>query len=102
GGWGGSGRGVGRGLYDGTGCATGGRDSRGHDNPGPGIFEAWLLDYIEKEESRHSPGAVSAMARAVLDESRLAHSMNDFEARLNSGALREDASAALAASSWMR
>ena len=69
-----------------------------HANPGPEIFEAWLLDYIEKKESRHSPGAVSAMARAVLDEWRLAHSMNDFKAWLDCGAPSEDASAAPAAS----
>ena len=61
------------------------------------VRKAWLLDYIEKKESRHSPYAVSAMARAVLDEWRLAHSMNDFKAWLNSGAPSEDASAALAA-----
>ena len=64
-----------------------------HDNPDPEIFEAWLLDYIEKKESRHSPGAVSAMARTVLDEWRLAHSMNDFKAWLDSGAPSDDASA---------
>jgi len=80
-------------FYNAPGCATAGRDSRGHDNPGPEIFEAWLLDYIEKKESRHSPGAVSAMARTVLDEWRLAHSMNDFKAWLDSGAPSDDASA---------
>ncbi len=74
-----------------------------HDNPGPEIFEAWLLDYIEKKESRHSPGAVSAMARTVLDEWRLAHSMNDFKAWLDSGAPSDDASAGAGnAASWMR
>jgi hypothetical protein len=64
-----------------------------HDDPGPELFESWLLDYIEKKERNHSPGAVSAMARSVLDEWRLAHSMNDFKAWLDSGAPSDDASA---------
>lgn len=65
-----------------------------HNDPNPERFEAWLLEYVEKKESHFSPGAVSAMARAVLDEWRLAHSMNDFKAWLDSGAPSEDASAA--------
>jgi hypothetical protein len=64
-----------------------------HDDPGPELFESWLLEYIEKKERDHSPGAVSAMARSVLDEWRLAHSMNDFKAWLDSGAPSDDASA---------
>jgi hypothetical protein len=64
-----------------------------HDDPGPELFESWLLEYIEKKERNHSPGAVSAMARSVLDEWRLAHSMNDFKAWLDSGAPSDDASA---------
>jgi hypothetical protein len=64
-----------------------------HDDPGPELFESWLLEYVEKKERNHSPGAVSAMARSVLDEWRLAHSMNDFKAWLDSGAPSDDASA---------
>ena len=64
-----------------------------HDDPSPELFESWLLKYVEKQESNCSPGAVSAMARAVLDEWRLAHSMNDFKAWLDSGAPSDDASA---------
>jgi hypothetical protein len=62
------------------------------DDPGGEIFEAWLLQYAQRKESNHSPGAVSAMARTVLDEWRLAHSMNDFKAWLDSGAPSDDAS----------
>jgi hypothetical protein len=64
-----------------------------HDDPGPELFENWLLEYVEKKERTDSPGAVSAMARSVLDEWRLAHSMNDFKAWLDSGAPSDDASA---------
>ena len=64
-----------------------------HDDPSPELFESWLLKYVEKQESTFSPGAVSAMARAVLDEWRLAHSMNDFKAWLDLGAPSDDASA---------
>jgi hypothetical protein len=63
------------------------------DDPEPAGFEGWLLDYVQKKECMHSPGAVSAMARAVLDEWRLAHSMNDFKAWLDRGAPSDDASA---------
>jgi hypothetical protein len=61
------------------------------DDPGPEMFESWLLEYVEKKENKYSAGAVSAMARAVLDEWRLAHSMNDFKAWLDSGAPSDDA-----------
>jgi hypothetical protein len=67
------------------------------DDPEPGLFEAWLLAYVQKTESKHSAGAVSAMARAVLEEWRLAHSMGDFKAWLDSGAPSEDAVADAAA-----
>ena len=64
------------------------------DDPDPELFEAWLLRYSQKRESRHSPGAVSAMARAVLEEWRLAHSMGDFKAWLDHGAPSDDAEGA--------
>jgi hypothetical protein len=63
------------------------------DDPDSEMFEAWLLNYSEKNESQYSSGAVSAMARAVLDEWRLAHSMRDFKAWLDRGAPSDDADA---------
>ena len=60
------------------------------ENPDAQIFEAWLLNY---SQSRQSSGAVAAMARAVLDEWRLAHAMGDFKAWLDRGAPSDDASA---------
>jgi hypothetical protein len=63
------------------------------DDPEAEAFESWLLQYMQKKESNSSPGALSAMARVVLDEWRLAHSMNDFKAWLDRGAPSDDASA---------
>jgi hypothetical protein len=63
------------------------------DDPDPESFEGWLLGYSQKSESGHGLGAVSAMARAVLEEWRLAHSMGDFKAWLDRGAPSEDADA---------
>lgn len=60
------------------------------ENPDAQSFEAWLLDYSQR---RQSSGAVAAMARAVLDEWRLAHAMGDFKAWLDRGAPSDDASA---------
>ena len=60
------------------------------ENPDAQIFDAWLLNY---SQSRQSSGAVAAMARAVLDEWRLAHAMGDFKAWLDRGAPSDDASA---------
>lgn len=61
------------------------------DDPGPESFEAWLLAYVQKMQIQHPAGAVSAMARAVLEEWRLAHSMGDFKAWLDHGAPSADA-----------
>lgn len=58
------------------------------ENPAPEIFEAWLLNY---SQSRHSSGAVAAMARSVLEEWRLAHSMGEFRVWLEQGAPSDDA-----------
>jgi hypothetical protein len=64
-----------------------------HDDPAAEEFEEWLLNYCETNDSRNSRGAVSAMARAVLDEWRLAHAMGDFKTWLDRGAPSEDADA---------
>ncbi|MGE5217952.1 MAG: hypothetical protein ACM3SP_13200 [Chloroflexota bacterium] len=61
------------------------------ENPDPAAFEAWLLNY---SQVRHASGAVAAMARAVLDEWRLAHTMGDFKVWLDRGAPSDDADGA--------
>jgi hypothetical protein len=60
------------------------------ENPDAENFEAWLLNY---PQSHHIPGAVAAMARAVLDEWHMAHAMGDFKAWLDHGAPSDDAAA---------
>jgi hypothetical protein len=61
------------------------------DNPSPEAFEEWLLDYPHKCATLESSGAVSAMARAVLEEWRLAHSLEEFRVWLQQGAPSDDA-----------
>jgi hypothetical protein len=61
------------------------------EDPDPHAFEGWLLRYSQTRPSPQGAGAVSAMARAVLDEWRLAHSMGDFKAWLDRGAPSDDA-----------
>jgi hypothetical protein len=63
------------------------------DDPDPEAFEGWLLHFSQQHESSHSSGAVAAMARVVLEEWRLAHSMSDFKAWLDRGAPSDDADA---------
>lgn len=61
-----------------------------HADPDSGDFEDWLLRYTQAAGGR-APGAVLAMARAVLDEWRLAHAMGDFAKWLERGAPSADA-----------
>jgi hypothetical protein len=61
------------------------------DDPRPEMFESWLLNYSENNPGTQSSGAVAAMARAVLEEWRLAHAMGDFKAWLDHGAPSDDA-----------
>ena len=58
------------------------------DDPEPEAFEEWLLDY---SASHDSAGGIFAMARAVFEEWRLAHSMNEFKSWLERGAPSDDA-----------
>ncbi|HXF76373.1 MAG TPA: hypothetical protein VNN13_09800 [Methylomirabilota bacterium] len=64
------------------------------DDPEPEMFEGWLLEYADQNAGRHSRGGGAAMARAVLDEWNLAHSMGDFKAWLDRGAPSDDADSA--------
>ena len=62
-----------------------------HDDPNPEVFEEWLLNYPALYAGQESSGAVSAMARAVLEEWRLAHSLDEFRVWLQQGAPSDDA-----------
>jgi hypothetical protein len=61
------------------------------EDPNPEAFEQWLLDYPVKYGTLESTGAVSALARAVLEEWRLAHSLKEFRVWLEQGAPSDDA-----------
>jgi hypothetical protein len=61
------------------------------DDPSAESFEEWLLHYPEKCDTPEWSGAVSAMARSVLEEWRLAHSMGNFRVWLEQGAPSDDA-----------
>jgi hypothetical protein len=65
------------------------------DNPDPELFEGWLLEYAQANDGAPSSGATVAMARAVLEEWRLAHAMGDFRAWLERGAPSDDADGGL-------
>lgn len=60
------------------------------DDPNPEAFEEWLLR-CALACAPGSEGAVSAMARAIFDEWRLAHSLDEFKNWLDQGAPSADA-----------
>ena len=60
------------------------------EDPNPEGFEDWLLHYALASSDPESSGAVSAMARAVFEEWRLAHSLEAFRAWLDRGAPSDD------------
>jgi hypothetical protein len=60
------------------------------ENPEPEGFEEWLLDYSRTCVAAELAGPASAMARAVFDEWRMAHSLEEFRVWLNRGAPSED------------
>jgi hypothetical protein len=60
------------------------------DDPEPEAFEEWLFRYPTDCSTPEWPGAASAMARALLEEWRLAHSLDDFRAWLEQGAPSDD------------
>lgn len=62
------------------------------DDPEPEAFEAWLLNYSQTRVAAELTGPASAMARAVFDEWRLAHSLKEFKVWLDQGAPSADAS----------
>ena len=62
-------------------------------DPEPHAFDAWLMQYVQLQNSINA-GAAAAMARTVLEEWRLAHSLRDFAVWLEQGAPSADAAAA--------
>jgi hypothetical protein len=61
------------------------------EDPSPERFEEWLLHYALASAIPESSGAASAMARSVLEEWRLAHSLEEFRVWLDRGAPSDDA-----------
>jgi hypothetical protein len=61
------------------------------DDPDPGEFEGWLLNYPETCAAPELAGAALAMARAVFEEWQLAHSLGEFRLWLEQGAPSDDA-----------
>jgi hypothetical protein len=61
------------------------------EDPDPEAFDEWLLNYPARYAGPDSSGAVSAMARSVLEEWRLAHSLPEFRVWLEQGAPSDDA-----------
>src|SRR5262245_61862853 len=61
------------------------------DDPSPEAFDEWLLNYPTTHAEPEASGAVSAMGRAVLEEWRLARSLEEFRVWLERGAPSDDA-----------
>jgi hypothetical protein len=62
------------------------------DDPPPERFEEWLLEYPRTLAARETVGPAFAMARAVFEEWRLAHTLGAFRVWLARGAPSDDAS----------
>ena len=62
------------------------------DDPPAEAFEQWLIDYPLTCEAPELAGPAHAMARAVFEEWRLAHSVGEFRVWLEQGAPSDDAS----------
>jgi hypothetical protein len=60
-------------------------------DPPSEAFEAWLLTYPSTCAGPELVGPALAMARAVFDEWRLAHTMGEFRTWLEQGAPSDDA-----------
>ena len=60
------------------------------DDPAPEEFEAWLLKYPATCAAPELAGPALAMARAVFEEWRLAHTVGEFRAWLQQGAPSDD------------
>jgi hypothetical protein len=63
------------------------------DDPPAAAFEEWLFNYPATCERVELAGPALAMARAVFEEWRLAHSLPGFKSWLEHGAPSDDAAA---------
>lgn len=63
------------------------------DDPPADAFEEWLLNYPLTCDAPGLVGPAFAMARAVFDEWRLAHTLGEFRLWLERGAPSDDAGA---------
>jgi hypothetical protein len=61
------------------------------EDPRPEAFEEWLLNYPLTCKAPELAGPAFAMARAVFEEWRLAHSLGEFRIWLAQGAPSDDA-----------
>ncbi len=61
------------------------------EDPPPHAFEEWLLKYPTTISAPELAGPALAMARAVFEEWRLAHSLAEFRIWLEQGAPSDDA-----------
>ena len=61
------------------------------DDPAPDAFEEWLLNYPLTCKAPELVGPAFAMARAVFEEWRLAHTLGEFRLWLEQGAPSDDA-----------
>ena len=61
------------------------------DDPHPEAFEEWLLNYPLTCTAPELSGPAFAMARAVFEEWRLAHTLGEFRLWLEQGAPSDDA-----------
>jgi hypothetical protein len=61
------------------------------DDPAAEAFEEWLLEYPRTCGAPELAGPAAAMARAVFEEWRLAHSLGSFRSWLERGAPSDDA-----------
>ncbi|MBI4523066.1 MAG: hypothetical protein HY695_04540 [Deltaproteobacteria bacterium] len=61
------------------------------EDPNPEAFEEWLLNQSLAHNGAESAGAVSAMARIVFEEWRMAHALEEFRVWLDQGAPSADA-----------
>lgn len=61
------------------------------DDPAPDAFEGWLLNYPMTCHAPELVGPAFAMARAVFEEWRLAHTLGEFRLWLEQGAPSDDA-----------
>jgi hypothetical protein len=61
------------------------------EDPPPDAFEEWLFNYPQTCTRPEHTGPARAMARAVFEEWRLAHTMHEFKHWLENGAPSDDA-----------